>query len=171
MPVFSARNTDNPTPFRPALHYLLSGGSRTSTGARSPSDLEAGHRSPDASMASQSQSQLLSRSIPLISISRTPSPHISKTSTSNAGSETEDDDLDDLDPRGAFFSQHQRPTGWKGFLKEGGLGIYLFATTRGWGVYVGFMCWWLMATGIGLMVINWLVLLGICLFMLPLSVD
>jgi hypothetical protein len=160
MPIFSPRGIDNPTPFRPAIQYLLSGASRPN--ARSPSSLEAGRRSPKPTMASQSQSRFLSGSIPLIAISRTPSPRISKSSASNASSDSEDG-LDDMAARESFLSQQQRPTGWKGFMTQGGLGIYLFATTRGWRVYVGFMCWWLMATGIGLMTINWLVLLGMCL--------
>jgi hypothetical protein len=160
MPTFSARGTDNPTPFQPAIQYLLSGGSRPSP--RSSSCLEAGRRSPEPTMASQHQSQLLSRSIPLANISPTTSSHISKGSASNASSDSEDA-RNDVSARESFLSQQQRPTGWKGFMTRGGLGLYLFATTSGWRVYVGFMCWWLMATGIGLMTINWLVLLGMCL--------
>ncbi|OBT66804.1 hypothetical protein VE03_04110 [Pseudogymnoascus sp. 23342-1-I1] len=121
-------------------------------------------------MAHYNQPELIPSSLPLINISRTPSPHISTGWTSNEGSDSGEDDLGDLSGGGGFLSQRQRPTGWKGFLTQGGLGIYLFATTRGWSVYVGLMCLWLMGTAIGLMVINWLVLLtGVYKFPYPLT--
>lgn len=160
MPVFSARDTANSTLFQPAIRYLLPQG--TLRGVSPYTDIESEPRgSEDDSMAPYNQSEIPS-SMPLINISRTPSPHISTGWTSNEGSDSGEEELGDLSAGGGYLSQRQRPTGWKGFLTQGGLGIYLFATTRGWTVYVGLMCLWLMGTAIGLLVINRLVLLSMC---------
>ncbi|KFY42922.1 hypothetical protein V494_02170 [Pseudogymnoascus sp. VKM F-4513 (FW-928)] len=170
MPIFSAHNTINSTLFRPAIQYLLP--ERTRSWTTPQVDIERGRRSLDEndSMAHYNQQELGPGSLPLINISRTPSPHISTGWTSNENSDSGEDDLGDLSGGGGFLSQRQRPTGWKGFLTQGGLGIYLFATTRGWSVYVGLMCLWLMGTAIGLLVINWLVLLtGVYKFPYPLT--
>ncbi|KFY12382.1 hypothetical protein V492_03919 [Pseudogymnoascus sp. VKM F-4246] len=170
MPIFSAHNTINSTLFRPAIQYLLP--ERTRSWTTPQIDIERGRRSLDEndSMAHYNQQELGPGSLPLINISRTPSPHISTGWTSNENSDSGEDDLGDLSGGGGFLSQRQRPTGWKGFLTQGGLGIYLFATTRGWSVYVGLMCLWLMGTAIGLLVINWLVLLtGVYKFPYPLT--
>lgn len=160
MPTYSAHSTISSTLFRPAIQYLLP--ERTRSWTTTQTDTVRGRRSSDESdsMAHYSQPELIPSSLPLINISRTPSPHISTGWTSNEGSDSGEDDLGDLSGGGGFLSQRQRPTGWKGFLTQGGLGIYLFATTRGWSVYVGLMCLWLMGTAIGLLVINWLVLLS-----------
>ncbi|KFY87887.1 hypothetical protein V500_06701 [Pseudogymnoascus sp. VKM F-4518 (FW-2643)] len=170
MPPSSARNTISSTLFRPAIQYLLP--ERTRLGTTPQTNIERRRRRPDESdsMAHYNQPELVPSSLPLINISRTPSPHISTGWTSNEGSDSGEDDLGDLSGGGGFLSQRQRPTGWKGFLTQGGLGIYLFATTRGWSVYVGLMCLWLMGTAIGLLVINWLVLLsGVYKFPYPLT--
>ena len=37
----------------------------------------------------------------------------------------------DYDDAASILS-HIRPTGWRGVLKEGGLGIYLLSTNKGW---------------------------------------
>ena len=157
MPTLSAQNIVNSTFFRPAIQYLLPLGTSTRD------DIERGRsQSSIDSMPPYNQPELVPSSMPLINISRTPSPHVSTGWTSNENSDSGEDDLGDKSGGGGFLSQRQRPTGWKGFLGQGGLGIYLFATTRGWSVYVGVMCLWLMGTAIGLLVINWLVLLSMC---------
>jgi hypothetical protein len=160
MSIFSAQNTVNSTLFRPAIQYLLPEGTLPETTPQT--DIERGRQSLDESMLRYNQPELVPSSMPLINIPRTPYPHISTGRTFNEGSDSGEDELGDLSGGGGFFSQRQRPTGWKGFLTQGGLGIYLFATTRGWSVYVGLMCLWLMGTAIGLLVINWLVLLSMC---------
>jgi hypothetical protein len=158
MPIISARNTDNPNPFKPAIQYLLS----TASKARSSIDLDIDleDRGAQPAMPTTTQSELFSSSIPLVTLSRSSSPYARKNSVSNPGSDSEDEGANETSARRPFLSQERRPTGFKGFMTQGGLGLWLFSTSRGWKFYVGFLALWLMGVGIGLQVINWLVLLS-----------
>ncbi|RDW75300.1 hypothetical protein BP6252_06442 [Coleophoma cylindrospora] len=112
-------------------------------------------------------------SIPLITISRSPSPSVRRRSESNP-SETEDEDFDQngssLRPFLSNTSDTGKRRGWRGFLVEGGLGQWLFSTPTGWQVYVGILVLWLGGCGIGLTIMNRIILwTGVYKFPYPLA--
>src|ERR1700712_5983113 len=112
--MFSARNTDTPNPFRPALQYLLhttnTNFARTRTNHRreqSTSSLDSdSERGDRMSTRNTSTSSELHPAIPLISISRTPSPFRSRAG-SEPVSETSDEEYDNwgTSPNRPFLSQ------------------------------------------------------------------
>jgi hypothetical protein len=162
--MFSARNTDSPNPFRPALQYLLSSGKKsrahhrhtTSSGSIDTEDSES--RSMASSLHPKNSSEFRSNSIPLISISRSPSPFQRRRSDSNPASEaTDEDDWGDYPSssrRSLLPADGYRLTGWKYYVYGGGFGQWLFTTPLGWTFYIGVLVIWLGGCQIGLTVMN-----------------
>jgi hypothetical protein len=167
--MFSARNTDSPNPFRPALQYLLSSAKPRSNHRQSSSsgsiDSEVdGPRSRMSSYNPKSSSELRATSIPLVSISRSPSPFQRQHSGSNAASaasDTDDDDWGDGPASRTPFLPHdstRKLTGWRHCLYGGGLGQFLFTTPLGWQLYIGVLVFWVGGCQIGLIIMNRLIL-------------
>ncbi|RDL36972.1 Uncharacterized protein BP5553_04405 [Venustampulla echinocandica] len=167
--MFSLRNnsSSNSNPFRPALQYLVAATKETPTSHHQTnssgsidSDID-GPRSRMTSCNPKSSSEFRSTSIPLINISRSPSPyHQRQHSDSNPTSETDDDDWGD-------YPASQRPflpedgyklTGWRALLYRGGFGQWLFTTQLGWTVYIGVLVLWLGGCQIGLTIMNRIIL-------------
>lgn len=113
----------------------------------------------DFKTPTQTSSELHPGSIPLINISRTPSPY--PRGGSNHNSENEDDDFGhSSSPRRPFLLENRQRNGWKGILLDGGLGRWLFSSAVGWQFYVGFLVLWLGGCGIGLILLNRIILLS-----------
>jgi hypothetical protein len=170
MPNFSPKNTDTPDPFRPAVQYLLSTGKprtpQTKHRRGSSSDsLDYDSDRPRPRMPSynpKSSNDSRETSIPLINISRIPSPsHAQQHSNLNIGSDTDDDEWGEsyADQR-PFLSQEEgrRLSGWRGVFQGGGFGQIFFATNLGWSVYIGILVLWLGGCEISLTVINRIIL-------------
>ncbi|KAK5005768.1 hypothetical protein LTR28_007307, partial [Elasticomyces elasticus] len=92
-------------------------------------------------------SDLRPTSIPLISLSRTPSPAAYSRNRSGAQSEDEDD-LDYASPRSQsrpLVAADVGPGGsvWKRVFRQGGLGRWLWQTRAGRDVYVGLLVFWI----------------------------
>ncbi|PQE30292.1 gdp-fucose transporter protein [Rutstroemia sp. NJR-2017a WRK4] len=166
--MFSARNTDTPNPFRPAVQYLLNTANtnfaRTRTNHRreqSTSSLDSdGERGDRMSTRNTTTSSELHPSIPLISISRTPSPFRSRAG-SEPVSETSDEEYDNwgTSSNRPFLSQEDiKYTGWRRLLYNGGLGQWLFGTQIGWQTFIGILVIWLGGCGIGLTIMNRIIL-------------
>ncbi|KAH8816029.1 hypothetical protein F5884DRAFT_667214 [Xylogone sp. PMI_703] len=154
------RATNTPRLFRPAVEYLLS------------TDLAPRFRRDDsATMSATSRTNLQANNIPLISISRSPSPFHRRRSGSNPTSEEEDDDFQFQSTRQPFLDQGMIKSGsFKDLFYNGGLGYFLFQTHKGWRVYVGFLILWLGGCGIGLICMNRIILLtGVYKFPYPLT--
>ncbi|RFU30212.1 hypothetical protein B7463_g6137, partial [Scytalidium lignicola] len=148
---FPLRATSSPRIFRPAVEYLLSPDLST----RVRKDINAAMNSTRDNFTARTTSQnSQSNSIPLISISRSPSPFYRRRSGSNPASETEDDDFElQSSSRQPFLEQGQgihKAGSFKDLFYNGGLGYLLFQTNKGWQVYVGFLVLWLGGCGIGL---------------------
>jgi hypothetical protein len=162
--MFSPLNTETPNPFRPALQYLLRGAKpkeQRSTRKGSSSSLDSDSDIMDRKTPTQTSYELHPGSIPLISISRSPSPYPRKNSLSNRNSETEDDDFDfTLSDQRPFLSENRQRSGYKGLLFDGGIGRWLFSTALGWQFYVGFLVIWVGGCGIGLTLMNRIILLS-----------
>lgn len=178
--MFSLRNNDGANPFRPALQYLLNSKPRSSNHRQSNSSgsLDSERDSPRSRMASsnpKSSTEFRSSSIPLINISRSPSPYARRASNSNPASDTDDDDWGD----GHGRSSSQRPflppdgyklTGWRALLYGGGFGQWLFTTQPGWTLYIGVLVIWLGGCQIGLIIMNRIILwTGVYKFPYPLT--
>jgi len=109
----------------------------------------------------KSSTEFRNSPIPLINISRSPSPYLRRDSNSNPGSETDDDDWGDshqssLQP---FLSREgYKLTGWRGLVQGGGFGQWLFTTNLGWGVYIAVLILWLGGCQIGLTIMNRIIL-------------
>lgn len=177
--MFSARNTDTPNPFRPALQYLLSAGRSTSAPRRrsasatsldSDSDRDRVYTMSSHSHQSSS-SELHAHSVPLITLSRSPSPFARKHAASSSVEVEDDDDDSDAGRGGSGGQSHllaqsgERERGVKGVFAQGGFGRWLFATPRGWQAYVAFQFFWVGSCGIGLSLMNRIVLLSKSLVM------
>ncbi|KAH7346201.1 hypothetical protein BKA65DRAFT_272816 [Rhexocercosporidium sp. MPI-PUGE-AT-0058] len=161
--MFSPRNTDTPNPFKPALQYLLSRGKPHSNHRQSSStgSLDSDGDTPRSRMASYNPK--LQTSIPLISISRSPSPFRRRHSDSNpSASETDDDDWGDtpMSSRQPFLSQEQggKLTGWRWLIYGGGMGQFFFNTSLGWQIYIGVLVIWLGGCQLGLTIMNRIIL-------------
>ncbi|KAA8565468.1 hypothetical protein EYC84_009328 [Monilinia fructicola] len=162
-----ARNTDNPIPFRPALQYLintantnlprtLSNRRRSHSASSLDSDGESGARMSSRNATTSSE---LHPSIPLINISRSPSPYRPREASSPTSDSDEEYENWGTSSRRPFLSQEEpKYTGWRWLLYSGGLGQFLFNTTRGWQFYVGVLVFWLGGCGIGLTVMNRIIL-------------
>ncbi|KAG9246858.1 hypothetical protein BJ878DRAFT_250215 [Calycina marina] len=169
--MISARNTDQNS-FRPAFQYLLNatGTSGKAKPARhrprsSSGSLDSEEDYPSATMSSynpKSSNEFRHSAIPLISISRSPSPYARLPAASNPESEgTDDDEWGDTYPgalRQPFLDNGYRLTGWRGSLQGGGLGLWLFNTNLGWAFYIGVLVLWLGGCQIGLTIMNRIVL-------------
>ncbi|EPE25269.1 hypothetical protein GLAREA_01181 [Glarea lozoyensis ATCC 20868] len=166
--MFSARNTETPNPFRPALQYLLSSTKLSRAHHRqssSSSSTDTEHHQAQrmsSSLHPKSPSEFRSNSIPLISISRSPSPFQRRRSDSNPGSEaTDEDDWGDYPSasrRSLLPADGYKLTGWKYFVYGGGFGQWLFTTPTGWTFYIGVLVIWLGGCQIGLTVMNRIVM-------------
>ncbi|PBP17267.1 hypothetical protein BUE80_DR011999 [Diplocarpon rosae] len=161
--MFSPRNTDNPNPFKPALQYLLSGGRPRSNHRQSSSsgslDSDGDSSSRMASYHSKTSTEFRQTSIPLISISRSPSPYRRQNSDSNPASETDDDDWgDSYASSQPFILDRGKLTGWRWLFYGGGMGHLLFNTPLGWQMYIGALVIWLGGCQIGLTVMNRIIL-------------
>lgn len=163
--MFSAKNTDTPNPFRPALHYLLSNKprsnhSKNSSSGSIDSDSETARSRMFSSSSRSSTDYRNTTSIPLISISRSPSPFQRRHSGSNPASDSDDDDWGDRSSsRHPFLPQEPRKlTGWKALLWGGGIGQFVFTTSIGWQLYVAILVLWLGGCEIGLILMNRIIL-------------
>lgn len=166
--MFSARNTDNPS-FQPALQYLISKVTANSNLPRtrsnhrksySESSLDSDGESGDKmSSRNATSSSELHPSIPLINISRSPSPYRPRAGSGPISDSDEEYDNWGTSSRQPFLSQEEpKYTGWRWLLYSGGLGQVLFNSTRGWQVYVGVLILWLGGCGIGLTIMNRIIL-------------
>ncbi|KAM3066940.1 hypothetical protein ACMFMF_009990 [Clarireedia jacksonii] len=110
--------------------------------------------------------------IPLISISRTPSPFRSRAG-SDPVSETSDEEYDNwgTSSNRPFLSHEDiKYTGWRRLLYNGGLGQWLFGTQIGWQTFIGILVVWLGGCGIGLTIMNRIILwTGVYKFPYPLT--
>lgn len=111
---------------------------------------------------SNSSLDLRSNAIPLINISRSPSPYPTRQRTSsNTGSETEEEDDwgDQYELQRPFLSQGgTKLTGLARIVHGGGFGQWLFTTNRGWQFYIAILVLWLGGCQIGLTIMNRIVL-------------
>jgi hypothetical protein len=168
--MFSPRNTESPNPFKPALQYLLSVGkdkTRLHHRQRSSEDsLDSDGDHTRVNMSSynpKSSNEFRNAPIPLISISRSPSPFRRRASDSNPGSNTSETDEDEWgdypnSARQPFLQEQGKLTGWKGLIYGGGLGHFLFNTQSGWMIYIGILVFWLGGCQIGLILMNRIIL-------------
>lgn len=104
---------------------------------------------------SSRQSELTPRSIPLISLSRTPSPNPMPKST--ALSEDEDEsDFGTISQSRPLVAKDNDSGGRERtkLFTRGGLGNFLFGTSVGWQVYVGLLVFWVGGCQFGLLLMN-----------------
>ncbi|ESZ91950.1 hypothetical protein SBOR_7659 [Sclerotinia borealis F-4128] len=164
--MFSARHTDNPNPFRPALQYLTNTANlnlpRTRSSRRrshSTTSLDSDGENSDKMSRNATTSSELHPSIPLINISRSPSPYRPRAGSGPTSESDEEYDSWGTSSRRPFLSgEEPKYTGWRWLLYSGGLGQFLFNTTRGWQFYIGVLVLWLGGCGIGLTVMNRIIL-------------
>jgi hypothetical protein len=170
--MFSAKNTDNPNPFRPALQYLLAAGRSQSPAPRSTYrktsfsdslDSDGEDSRPKMSfLNSNTPHDSGNAAIPLINLSRTPSPLPPRQRPgSNTASETEEEDDwgDQYSLQRPFLSQGgTKLTGWARIVHGGGFGEWLFTTNRGWQLYIAVLVLWLGGCQIGLTIMNRIIL-------------
>ena len=97
--------------------------------------------------------------VPLIDLSRTPSPY--PRSRSAAQSEDEDDDYEPTSSiRPLVSSDIGRGSGvWRGVWRQGGLGGFFFGTWMGWQIWVGLLVFWVGGCGFGLLLMNRFIML------------
>ncbi|KAK6595902.1 hypothetical protein H4I96_10221 [Botrytis cinerea] len=154
--MFSARNTDTPNPFRPALQYLIhtanSNLPRTRSNHRksySISSLDSDGESGDKmSSRNATTSSELYPSIPLINISRSPSPYRPTAASGPEPTSESDEEYDNWGTssrRPILSGVEPKYTGWRYALYSGGLGQFLFNTSLGWRFYVGVLLMILLA--------------------------
>jgi hypothetical protein len=162
--MFSLRNTENPNPFRPALQYLLNSGKPRANHRQSNSSgsIDSDSDVPRSRMNPKNSTEFRPVSIPLINISRSPSPYARRASASNPASDTDDDDWGDgrsSSSRPFLLPQEDyKLTGWRALLYGGGFGQWLFTTQLGWAVYIGVLVLWLGGCQIGLTIMNRIIL-------------
>jgi hypothetical protein len=179
--------------FQPAASFLSNLAQNTSTGSSSRrnylssrsssiddtpdiealahSDIGKHSTSPPPSPRNMSRSlhrtsssgELAPPGVPLINISRSPSPY-SRASRSAVQSEDEDEG-EYFDPRGSSRPLVADGVGlrgvdeggslsWRRLVRHGGLGRFFFGTWAGWQFYVGFLVFWVGGCGIGLVLMN-----------------
>ena len=124
-------------------------------------DDDVEHRAADmegptsrASHSSKNSFSELQPGVPLIDISRTPSPY--PRSRSAAQSEDEDDDFEPASSIRPLVSSDIGGGGstWKRVFRSGGLGNFFFGTWMGWQMYVGLLVFWVGGCGFGLLLMN-----------------
>ncbi|KAI1004252.1 hypothetical protein K3495_g3961 [Podosphaera aphanis] len=110
-------------------------------------------------------------SIPLINISRSPSPYQRRHLEPNPISDTEEEDDSGDSTRTPFLPQQQGKTrGSKNWYNGGGCGQFFFNTPLGWQIYVGILVLWLGGCQIGLILMNRIILwTGVYKFPYPLT--
>lgn len=163
--MFSPKFTDNPNPFRPALQYLLNGRSQTSrTRAETSTSLDSEIDSDIEAARPKMSSELRAAVHPLITISRSPSPALGHRSQSASAPISESEDESDASGRFLLANNNRDARGLKGLFQGGGLGRWLFTTSIGWQFYIGFLVLWVGGCGIGLSLMNRIVLLSECAF-------
>lgn len=112
---------------------------------------------------SNGSAEAQSGAIPLIDISRTPSPY--PRARSAAQSEDEDDDYEPaaslVRPLVAADGGNEGRT-WQRIARNGGLGKFFFGTWVGWQVYVGLLVFWVAGTSFYLLLMNRFILLSEC---------
>ncbi|TVY62800.1 GDP-fucose transporter [Lachnellula suecica] len=165
--MFPLRNADA-NPFRPALQYLLNSKGKQPRAhhkqSSSSGSLDSDSDTPRSRMSPynpKNSTEFRSTSIPLISISRSPSPYARRASNSNPASDTDDDDYGDgrSSSRRPFLPDDgYKLTGWRALLYGGGFGQWLFTTQLGWTVYIGVLVFWLGGCQIGLILMNRIIL-------------
>ena len=170
--MFSVKDTENPNSFRPAIQYLLATGGPQSLFPRSKyrkasftDSLDSDGEDSRSKMSFANSSPLpdpRNNAIPLINLSRTPSPFPPRhRPSSNTGSETEEEDDwgDQYSLQRPFLSQGgTKLTGWARIVQGGGFGQWLFTTNRGWQLYIGVLVIWLGGCQIGLTIMNRIIL-------------
>lgn len=72
-----------------------------------------------------------------------------------------DEGSGDYQPMTSLLGRHvtQKEGLWKGLLKDGGLGEYLFHTSTGWHVWLGILVFWTGGCGFGLLLMNRFIML------------
>lgn len=97
--------------------------------------------------------------VPLIDLSRTPSPY--PRSRSAAQSEDEDDEYEPASSiRPLVSSDVGRGSGvFRSVWRQGGLGGFFFGTWMGWQIWVGLLVFWVGGCGFGLLLMNRFILL------------
>ncbi|KAI9708585.1 MAG: hypothetical protein M1820_003803 [Bogoriella megaspora] len=162
----SPRPSVTNTFFQPAISYLSRG--RTPSPHHKRSDSLDSDGAPLSRQASNSHPASVPNhdgSIPLITFSRSPSPY-PRSRSSAAASEDEDDDFGDIPPATPLFRQGRGRWGerrsWKGWLRNGGFGAWLFGSWGGWQVYVGFLVVFVGGTGFELVMLNRIILWSKC---------
>lgn len=167
--MFSPRNTETPNPFKPALQYLISSVKdrtkshrQSSSSGSLDSEGDNNYLSPRMPYNSKSSTEFRTTSIPLISISRSPSPFRRRTSDSNPSntSETDEDEWGDYpnSARQPFLQDPSKLAGWRYLIYGGGLGHFLFNTPIGWQLYVAILVIWLGGCQIGVILMNRIIL-------------
>ncbi|KAL9078827.1 MAG: hypothetical protein Q9157_002268 [Trypethelium eluteriae] len=161
--------------FQPAFQYLSR--SRTPSPHPKRSDsideryLDSPNLSRQTSNTYSNAGDFSTGSVPLITLSRSPSPY-PRSRSSAVQSEDEDDEYDNIAPETPIFASArigERRT-WKGWLKNGGFGAWLFETNAGWQVYVGFLILFLGGTGFEVVMLNRIILItGVYKFPYPLT--
>ncbi|KAF2135902.1 uncharacterized protein K452DRAFT_280857 [Aplosporella prunicola CBS 121167] len=124
--------------------------------------------------SSAGSAELQPGAIPLVDISRTPSPY--PRARSAAQSEDEDDDYEPLSLVRPLVASDIASGGharsWRGILANGGLGNFFFGTWTGWQVYVGLLLFWVSGCAFGLLLMNRFILLtGVYKFPYPLTMT
>jgi len=157
--------------FKPASQYLkpaltsFAGTLRKDT-TRDDEDIEDG-TSDSLSMDDRlsrvdrgSTHELTPRSIPLISLSRSPSPF----ARNRSAAQSEDEDEYELGEAAQSRPLVAEDIGSGGrsntnIVKEGGLGQFLFGTTVGWQIYLGLLVFWVGGCQFGLLLMNRFIML------------
>ena len=149
--------------FQPALQYLSRSRTPSPHPKRSDSIDEAyadgTALSRQSSNPNSTFGEFSTGSIPLITLSRSPSPY-PRSRSSAAQSEDEDDEYDNIPPETPIITTGrigERRT-WKGWLKNGGFGAWLFGSKLGWQIYVGFLVLFVGGTEFELVMLNRIIL-------------
>ncbi|KAI6247842.1 GDP-fucose transporter 1 [Erysiphe necator] len=110
-------------------------------------------------------------SIPLISISRSPSPSLRRHTELNPQCSVDGEDDWDTGIRTPFFSNDStKDHGWRHWIYNGGSGHFLFNTPTGWQLYTSTLILWLGGCQIGLILMNRIILwTGVYKFPYPLT--
>lgn len=150
---FLSRIVDSKRPSKPFHSRLSTDG----IGVRSSDDRSANmegstNRLGVSSLRSSSEGQ--TGTLPLIELSRTPSPY--PRSRSGVQSEDEDDDFEQSSTIRPLVASDIGSAGrsWRRLLHQGGLGSFFFGTWFGWQVYVGLLVFWVGGCGFGLLLMN-----------------
>lgn len=158
--------------FKPPSHYLGSISRNASPHRKSESldedlDTEAGRgrfkmTTTDESERSRSRSDFLSpdlataesSAIPLVSISRSPSPFAKIRSAVQSEDEDEFEIGEGAQSRPLVSKDSGIGVNVKQVLRKGGFGQFLFGTRIGWNIYLGLLVFWVGGCQFGLLLMN-----------------